>query len=280
MKNKSVQIIVLNWNQKQLSLDCIESLKKTSFKKKQIIFVDNASSDGSVGYIRKKHPDIEIIQAPKNLGYAGGNNFGFRSIKNQADYTIFINNDTYVDPDFIEPLIIELENNSNVVQTAPVIFYANQSNKIWYAGGQIFLPFSHIRHRGIRSTNFEKFSFKKKVSYASGCCFCMRTIDFKELGMFDETYGMYCEDVDLSLRVSNAKGSIKVIPKSMIWHHISKSVGGSHSISKWYKKNTSILKLLFKHSNPFFFPLAFVFFMINNLLSLSLVVVSKFLIKK
>ena len=126
----------------------------------------------------------------------------------------------------------------------------------------------------------EKFSFKKKVSYASGCCFCMRTIDFKELGMFDETYGMYCEDVDLSLRVSNAKGIIKVIPKSRIWHHISKSIGGSHSISKWYKKNTSILKLIFKHSNPFFFPLAFVFFMINNLISLSLVVLSKFLIKK
>ena len=83
MKNKSVQIIVLNWNQKQLSLDCIESLKKTYYKKKQIIFVDNASSDGSVGYIGKKHPDIEIIQAPKNLGYAGGNNFGFRSIKNK-----------------------------------------------------------------------------------------------------------------------------------------------------------------------------------------------------
>ena len=280
MNNKSVQIIVLNWNQKQLSLDCIDSLKKTSYKKKQIIFIDNASSDGSVDFIRNEHPDIEIIQAPKNLGYAGGNNFGFRSIKNQADYTIFINNDTYVDPDFIDPLILELENNSNVVQTAPLIFYANQSNKIWYAGGQIFLPFSHIRHRGIRSINLEKFSHKKKVSYASGCCFCMRTADFKELGMFDETYIMYCEDVDLSLRVSKAKGTIKVIPSSMIWHHISKSIGGSHSISKWYKKNTSTLKLIFKHSNPFFFPLAFVFFMINNLLSLSLVVVSKFLIKK
>ena len=280
MNNKSVQIIVLNWNQKQLSSDCIDSLKKTSYKKKQIIFIDNASSDGSVDFIKNEHPDIEIIQAPKNLGYAGGNNFGFRSIKNQAVYTIFINNDTYVDPDFIGPLILELENNSNVVQTAPLIFYANQPNKIWYAGGQIFLPFSHIRHRGIRSINLEKFSHKKKVGYASGCCFCMRTVDFKELGMFDETYSMYCEDVDLSLRVSKAKGTIKVIPKSMIWHHISKSIGGSHSISKWYKKNTSTLKLIFKHSNPFFFPLAFVFFMINNLISLLQVVLSKFLNKK
>ena len=280
MKKKTVQIIVLNWNQKQLSLDCIDSLKKTSYKKKQIIFIDNASSDGSVAFIRRKHPDIEIIESPKNLGYAGGNNFGFRSIKNQADYTIFLNNDTYVDSDFIEPLILELENNSNVVQAAPIIFYANQSNKLWYAGGEIFLPFFHIRHRGIRSTNLEKFSYNKKVSYASGCCFCMRTDDFMEMGMFDEAYSMYCEDVDLSLRASKAKGIIKVIPKSMIWHHISKSIGGAHSISKWYKKNTSILKLIFKHSNPFFFPLSFVFFMINNLLSLSLVVVSKFLIKK
>tara|TARA_B100000614_G_scaffold144659_1_gene128699 strand:+ start:78 stop:404 length:327 start_codon:yes stop_codon:yes gene_type:complete len=108
----------------------------------------------------------------------------------------------------------------------------------------------------------------------------MRTVDFKKLGMFDETYSMYCEDVDLSLRVSKAKGTIKVIPKSMIWHHISKSIGGSYSISKWYKKNTSILKLIFKHGNPFFFPLTFLFFIINNLISLSLVIVSKFLIKK
>ena len=124
--------------------DCIESLKKTSYKKKQIIFVDNASSDGSVDFIRKKHPDIEIIQAPKILVMLEVIILVFRSIKNQADYTIFINNDTYVDPDFIEPLILELENNSNVVQTAPVIFYANQSNKIWYAGGQnLFTIFSY-----------------------------------------------------------------------------------------------------------------------------------------
>ena len=59
---------------------------------------------------------------------------------------------------------------------------------------------------GLDSQQSQRFSFNTFDTLPSGCCFCMRTIDFKELGMFDETYGMYCEDVDLSLRVSNAKG--------------------------------------------------------------------------
>ena len=101
MNDMTVNIIVLNWNQKKLSLECLNSLQKTTYKNKRIVFVDNGSDDGSVDAVQNLFPKVEIIRSEKNLGYAGGNNFGFKSTKNKADYTIFINNDTYVDPSFI-----------------------------------------------------------------------------------------------------------------------------------------------------------------------------------
>ena len=78
MNVKSVNIIVLNWNQKKLSLECLNSLKKTTYKNKHIVFVDNGSDDGSVDAVQNLFPKVEIIRSKNNLGYAGGNNFGFR----------------------------------------------------------------------------------------------------------------------------------------------------------------------------------------------------------
>ena len=81
----TVNIIVLNWNQKKLSLECLNSLQKTTYKNKHIVFVDNGSDDGSVDAVQNLFTKVEIVRSEKNLGYAGGNNFGFKSTKNKAD---------------------------------------------------------------------------------------------------------------------------------------------------------------------------------------------------
>ena len=271
MNDMTVNIIVLNWNQKKLSLECLNSLQKTTYKNKRIVFVDNGSDDGSVDAVQNLFPKVEIIRSEKNLGYAGGNNFGFKSTKNKADYTIFINNDTYVDPSFIEPLIYEFENKPSTVQTVPKIFFADNKKLIWYAGGNVNLTFAQISHRGIRSKDNEKYNHIRQVGYATGCCFCIRTSDFAALGMFDENFQMYGEDVDLSLKVRRSGGNITFIPKSKIWHHISSSIGGRYSFSKWKKKYTSIFKLILKYSNPIFFPIAIAFFLFNAFLNFIMV---------
>tara|TARA_Y100000748_G_scaffold205079_1_gene171679 strand:+ start:12964 stop:13803 length:840 start_codon:yes stop_codon:yes gene_type:complete len=267
MNDKSVNIIVLNWNQKKLSLECLNSLENTTYKNKHIVFVDNGSDDGSVEAVRNLYPKVEIIRSEKNLGYAGGNNLGFTSTKNKADYTIFINNDTYVDSSFIEPLIYELEKEPSSIQTVPKIFFADKKELIWYAGGNVNLTFAQINHRGIRSKNNEKYNHIRQVGYATGCCFSIRTSDFKTLGMFDENFQMYGEDVDLSLKVRRGGGNITFVPKSQVWHHISSSMGGRYSFFKWKKKYTSIFKLILKYSNPIFFPITIVLFLINAFLN-------------
>jgi hypothetical protein len=264
----SVNLFVLNWNGRDLTLDCLSSLEKVIYPNVKIHIIDNGSSDNSVVSIRNKFPDYEIIELAENHGFAKGNNTGFQSVKQKADYTIFLNNDTIVDPNFIDPLVNELEAISNVKQTAPKIFYEDKKEYIWFAGGIISLWTGVIRHSGIRKKDSSKFSQKRKIDYATGCCVCMRTVDFESIGMFDETFLLYGEDVDLSLRFSNQGGEILFVPESKIWHKVSASLGGQSAFGKWKRKLSGKMKLVRKHSPEYQVIISLFMIMIMSILEL------------
>jgi len=264
----SVNLFVLNWNGRDLTLDCLSSLEKVIYPNVKIHIIDNGSSDNSVVSIRNKFPDYEIIELAENHGFAKGNNTGFQSVKQKADYTIFLNNDTIVDPNFIDPLVNELEAISNVKQTAPKIFYEDKKEYIWFAGGIISLWTGVIRHSGIRKKDSSKFSQKRKIDYATGCCVCMRTVDFESIGMFDESFLLYGEDVDLSLRFSNQGGEILFVPESKIWHKVSASLGGQSAFGKWKRKLSGKMKLVRKHSPEYQVIISLFMIMIMSILEL------------
>ena len=264
----SVNLFVLNWNGRDLTLDCLSSLEKVIYPNVKIHIIDNGSSDNSVVSIRNKFPDYEIIELAENHGFAKGNNTGFQSVKQKADYTIFLNNDTIVDPNFIDPLVNELEAIYNVKQTAPKIFYEDKKENIWFAGGIISLWTGVIRHSGIRKKDSSKFSQKRKIDYATGCCVCMRTVDFESIGMFDESFLLYGEDVDLSLRFSNQGGEILFVPESKIWHKVSASLGGQSAFGKWKRKLSGKMKLVRKHSLGYQVIISLFMIMIMSILEL------------
>ena len=264
----SVNLFVLNWNGRDLTLDCLSSLEKVIYPNVKIHIIDNGSSDNSVVSIRNKFPDYEIIELAENHGFAKGNNTGFQSVKQKADYTIFLNNDTIVDPNFIDQLGNELEAISNVKQTAPKIFYEDKKEYIWFAGGIISLWTGVIRHSGIRKKDSSKFSQKRKIDYATGCCVCMRTVDFESIGMFDESFLLYGEDVDLSLRFSNQGGEILFVPESKIWHKVSASLGGQSAFGKWKRKLSGKMKLVRKHSPGYQVIISLFMIMIMSILEL------------
>lgn len=266
--DKLVNIFVLNWNGKKIILDCLHSLDKVTYSNVNIVLIDNGSTDGSVNLIKKEFPNIEIIQLKENLGYAGGNNYGFKNVKIQSEYSIFINNDTLVSTNFINPLIEPLKNDTSIIQTAPKIFYADDPNLLWFAGGYINLFFGWIRHRGIRKIDKGQYNNSTLIDYATGCCICMRTKDFKLFKMFDESFSMYGEDVDLSIRVRKAGGKIMYIPESNIWHKVSASIGGQFSLIKWKKKSMGRIRLIKKNINLIIFPLALIFNIIVIILEL------------
>ncbi len=263
--NSNVQIIVLNWNGEKVIIDCLKSLNETIYKNKEIFVIDNASNDTSVKLIENNFPNVKIVNFNKNYKYSKGNNLGFQKIEN-AEYTIFLNNDTIVSKDFIGFLINELKKDKSIMQVAPKILY-HKSNLIWFAGGKLNLLLGMIYHNGIRKEDGINFDKIKRIDFATGCCFAMRSNDFRKIGMFDESFDMYCEDVDLSLRIAKSGGKIHFVPQSKIYHNVSHSLGGQKSIKKILLKYKSRVFLVRKHK-PFLFPVI--------LISLSIVFLFEF----
>ena len=276
MKLRSVNLFVLNWNGRDLTLDCLSSLEKITYPNVKVYVIDNGSSDNSVTAIRNQFPDYEIIELPENYGFARGNNAGFELVKQKADYTIFLNNDTIVDPNFVEPLINAMESNSTVKQSTPKIFYADNLDYIWFGGGKVSLWAGWIRHLGIRQKDSMQFSFNRNVDYATGCCVCMRTVDFESIGMFDESFLMYGEDVDLSLRFRKQGGQILFVPESKIWHKVSSSIGTQFSIRKWKRKNIGKMKIVTKHVHPAQLPIVMPLAILVSILELFITIILGF----
>ena len=267
---KSVNIFILNWNGRDLTLDCLASLEKVTYSNANVIVIDNGSTDDSVVSIKEKYPETDIIEFRTNLGFAGGNNAGFESTANKADYTIFLNNDTIVDSNFVEPLINELEIKSNTKQTAPKIYYADKPETIWFAGGKVNLWTGFIRHIGIRKKDSHDYSKKREIDYATGCCICMRTQDFESIELFDQTFPMYAEDVDLSIRLKQKGGSIVFIPESKVWHKVSASLGGEFSIVKWKRKLIGKIKLVAKHCKLYQIPFSVLLILFMSIFELTI----------
>ena len=250
MEKPSVTVIVLNWNGKDLTIECLESLKQVNYSNFNILVVDNGSTDGSVELLKEKFPEVSILVLEKNLGYAAGNNRGFASLKpDPPEFVIFLNNDTIVDENFIGPLVKQLLTHKKASQTVPKIYYENDPKLIWYAGGIVNLWTGSIYHLGIRQYDGPAYSKTHKTKYATGCCFCMRYEEFKEFGGFDEIFPMYSEDVDLSLWIRAAGKQVWFVPDSKIWHKVSASLGGAFSFGKIVRKARGIFLLIKKHAN-------------------------------
>lgn len=244
-------IIVLNWNGAGDTLACLNSLAGVMSPSCRVLVVDNGSTDGSAELIRQAFADIEMLLLPLNYGYAAGNNAGFRRvIELGAEYVIFLNNDTIVDPGFWVPLVDTLKSNFSAGIAVPKIFYWDHPDTLWYAGGIVRLSTGLISHVGLRKKDAPEYNRSGTTGYATGCCLAMRCRDFLEVGGFDETFGMYAEDVDLSLRVCSMGLSIAYVPTATVWHKVSASIQGNallQLIKKLVKKSVGVLRLLRKH---------------------------------
>ncbi len=240
-------IIVLSWNGAEDTLACLASLAKVESPEFTTLLVDNGSTDGTVAHVRRAFPQVEILELPKNLGFAGGNNAGFRSLKGRGfDGVIFLNNDTVVDPGFLQPLIDELQK-PWVGIAAPKILYMDDPSRIWFAGGVLEPATGLIEHTGIRQPDGPRFDVPEPVWYATGCCLAMRCRDFEAVGGFDERFRMYGEDVDLSIKARKRGLVIMYQPASRIWHRVSASSGGEMNLGKQLRKSGAAMTLFAKH---------------------------------
>ncbi|MCK5123537.1 MAG: glycosyltransferase family 2 protein [Candidatus Pacebacteria bacterium] len=240
---KKVHIILLNWNGKEDTLECIESLQKVEYSNYKIIIVDNNSEDDSVLAVRKKYPEIKIIENEKNLGFAGGNNVGIKyAIENDADYVLLINNDTTVEKDFLRELVEEGESNKNNGLLGPKTNYHSEPNRIWFAGGKVSWLKNKGTHLGLDEIDNGQYNEIKEVDYLTGCCLLIKREVIQKIGILAEDYFLYYEDTDFSLRAKNVGYKCVYVPKAKIYHKVSRSTKpGSPSYIYYHVRNGFVM---------------------------------------
>ncbi|ASQ91362.1 glycosyl hydrolase [Prosthecochloris sp. GSB1] len=244
----TVWVIVVNWNNASDTLRCLASLEKAGVPGMRVLLVDNASTDGSVERVAERFAGVEILARDVNDGFGGGCNAGYeRARSGGAEYLVFLNNDTVVDEGFLEPLLEPLRRGEDIGMTVPRIYFMEQSDRLWYAGGEVNLFTGRFAHRGIRQRDADRFASGGETQYATGCCMAMRAADFGESGGFDSRFSLYGEDVDLSLRFRARGKRILYVPESKVWHRVSASVGGELHFRKLWKKQRAHFRLLLKY---------------------------------
>jgi GT2 family glycosyltransferase len=224
-----VFIIILNWNGYEDTRECISSVLKITYPNYKILLVDNGSDKKEYERITSLDFAAEIIRSEQNLGFSGGNNLGIKYALNAgADYLLLLNNDTIVESNFLEPLLKTFEEERKVGIVAPQINYFNEPKKIWSAGGKI----SWLRGSGFAYSDEYEDGIEKDdmpAGFVSGCCMLAKKEIFETVGLFDDNFFLYVEDVDLCYRTTYAGYKIIVSNNSKIFHKISSSTIGDLS---------------------------------------------------
>lgn len=242
MKNDLIYIIILNWNGWRDTAECIESCQKLNYSNFIIIIVDNGSTDDSEAILHKRFPDIELVQTGENLGFAGGNNIGIdRALAHAADYVWLLNNDTVVDPNSLDELVkvAEIDERTGIVGSK--IYYYNEPNKMWFAGGLWNRNQSFACHRGINEVDIGQYDGISEVGFITGCSLLAKSSMIKEIGMMKEDYFLYWEDVDWNATAAEKGWKIVFAPQSIVRHKVSSSTEDKSSLQSYYFMRSGLL---------------------------------------
>lgn len=225
-----IYIIILNWNGWQDTVECVESCRKLNYPNFRILIVDNGSTDCSEAILRERFPDIEIISTGENLGFAGGNNFGIKYvIKKGADYIWLLNNDTIVNAETLSALVEIANLDRKIGIVGSKIYYFDNPTKIWFAGGYINWDLGITEHFGIKEFDRGQYEVIKEVDFITGCSLLIKKEVIEKIGLMEEDYFLYYEDVEWCIRAQRAGYKTVYVPKSMLWHKVSASGGGTES---------------------------------------------------
>jgi len=223
-----VSIIIINWNGYEYTKACLDSLIVCNYPNFRICLVDNASTDGSADLLATEYPVHYMIRLTENTGFTGGNNAGMKWALDQGfDYILLLNNDTTVEPDFLNYLIEALQANLSLAAVQPKMYFMHDKTKIWNAGGGFNQYMGITRSIGSGHVDKGKFDHSEYTEWITGCCILVRAEVIRQVGMLDDRFFAYWEDVDWSFRMKAVGWELWYEPKAKIYH-----VAGAASNSK------------------------------------------------
>lgn len=235
---KKVAVVILNFNVKEESLQCVKSVSESDYKNLQIIVVSNSNDE--LAEEIKEIRGIVFIQNKENLGYTGGNNIGIKkALEEGADFIFILNADTIIDQKAIGNLVSVAEEDG-VGIAGPKILFTDEKT-IWYAGGIFDLANVLGKHRGVDERDTGQYEKLEETDYISGGAMFIKKEVFEKIGLFDEKYFLYYEDSDFCFRAQKAGFKLLYVPSAVVYHDNAKSTGLGSPLQDYFMTRNRLL---------------------------------------
>lgn len=236
-EDKRVYVIILNWNGFEMTKECVKSFNFVSTPH-QIVIVDNGSTDGSAHKLKAEFSEHTLIENEHNLGYAGGNNVGLEyALEEKAPFILVLNNDTVVAPDMLDRLIeAEEKAQGKTVLGCRVVDYY-QRHQLDHLGG-VWNEQSHnfdLVGKQAPANTIE--TIMAPLDYITGCALFARGSTFEQVGLFDDRYFLFWEEVDWCYRAKQLGFNLSICHEATLYHKGSASFegGAPHKAYFWWR---------------------------------------------
>lgn len=220
--------IIINWRQPETTMECVHSLQAMDGPRPDILVIDNGSGDHSIPFLQKNLSPNQLLSLPQNNGFAGGANIGMRyALDNGYDFALLINNDAFPASSMLIKLLAEVKPDIGLL--SPKILYEASPELIWFAGGQQDAKLLELRDRSQGEPDGPKWAASRDVDYLLGACLLVNLQVAASVGLFDEHYFMYYEDLDWSIRLRQAGYRLRMVGDAVLYHRVAVSSGGEDS---------------------------------------------------
>jgi GT2 family glycosyltransferase len=221
-----VSIVIPNWNGKKFLSPCLDSLLGQTYRNFEIIVVDNGSKDGSIDLLKERYPQVKLLALQHNTGFSFAVNRGIEA--SSGEYIGLINNDTKVHEQWLDAMVSALKNHNEIGSAACKMLSLDDPTIFDGAGDGLrrgMLP-ARIGHG---EKDIGQFNNQRYVLGACGGAALYRKSMLDEIGLFDEDFFAYLEDVDLGLRAQSAGFKCLYIPEAIIYHLGCGTTGSGYS---------------------------------------------------
>jgi len=219
-----VWIVVLNWKRRAETLACLESLERAELGGATVLVVDNGSGDDSAAAVRSRFPGVRVFELPENRGFAGGCNAGIRdALAHGAKAVLLLNNDTEVAGDFLPPMLAVLNRWRRAGAVSGAVFRSDSPQVLDCAWLDVYFGHGVVRRRGVNAMPGEGFDRIRRIGAGLGSFLLMRATTLERIGLLDEDYFAYHEEVEWCWRARKAGYAIYYQPFARIWHRGSSS---------------------------------------------------------
>jgi GT2 family glycosyltransferase len=228
-----VSIVTVNYNQSETTCDLLSSLQRVTYPNLEVIVVDNNSTEDNPAIIKQRYPNIVFIQNPVNYGFAAGNNMGVMAAN--GEYVLFLNNDTEVRPDFLQPMLLKFKSNPKAGAVSPKIRFFHTPSTIQYAGFTEMNPVT-IRNfaLGYREEDLGQHDQDRQTAYAHGAAMMVPMELVRKIGMMSYIFFLYYEEADYCDRIKRAGYEIHYVHNALVYHKESISTGKLSALKIYY----------------------------------------------